>query len=128
MSEDQSDFKKVLLIDDERTMHVMLRSVLSANGFEVVSAMTGEEGLALAAQCLPDIIILDVIMPKLKGREVCKQLKADPVTSSIPVIFLTAKDSDDDVNAEMAVGAVGHITKPINPMLLIKNIRKILGL
>ena len=63
-------------------------------------------------------------MPTIKGREVCKRLKASPDTAHIPVLFLTAKDSDDDVKAELRSGAVGHITKPINSASLVKLIKK----
>jgi DNA-binding response OmpR family regulator len=119
---------KVLLIDDERALHVMLKSVLGSHGFEVISAMTGEDGVALARIHKPDLIVLDVIMPTMKGREVCAKLKKDPATVAIPVLFLTAKDSSEDVKAELEVGAVGHVTKPINPTHLVKQMKKVLGL
>lgn len=119
--------KRVLLIDDERTLHAILKNVLASHGFEVFSAMTGEEGLGLAASCKPDLILLDVIMPTIKGRDVCKRLKADPLTRDIPVIFLTAKYSEDDVRAELEVGAVAHVTKPVNSMHLLSLIKKTLS-
>lgn len=115
---------KILLIDDERTLHVMLKPILGSYGFDVISAMNGEDGLALAAAEKPALILLDVIMPTIKGREVCKRLKASSVTANIPVLFLTAKDSDDDVKAEMAAGAAGHVTKPINSASLVRLIKK----
>ena len=118
---------KILLIDDEKTAHVLLKAVLGSRGFEVVSAMNGEEGLAMAVSEKPDIILLDVIMPTIKGREVCRRLKKDANTSSIPVIFLTAKNSDDEYKAEMALGAAGHVTKPINSAMLLKMIKKFTG-
>ena len=117
---------KILIIDDEKMLHATLRPVLAANGFEVVSAYSGEEGLALVKAQAPDLIILDVIMPGIKGREVCKIMKADPATANIPVLFLTAKHSEDDVRAEIEAGAAGHITKPIHSMPLISQIKKIL--
>ncbi|MBF0387526.1 MAG: apolipoprotein N-acyltransferase [Candidatus Omnitrophica bacterium] len=119
---------KILLIDDERTLHVMLKPILGSYGFEVISAMNGEEGLALAASEQPGLILLDVIMPTIKGREVCKRLKASPETAHIPVLFLTAKASDDDVKMEMAAGAVGHVTKPINSASLVRLIKKTIAL
>lgn len=118
---------KILLIDDDRAVHTMLKSVFAANGYEVVSAMSGEEGLLLAESERPGLILLDVILPKMKGREVCKRLKASHATAAIPVLFLTAKDSDDDVKAEMAVGAVGHVTKPINSNSLLRLVKKTLS-
>lgn len=120
--------KKILIIDDERMLHAMLKPILGAHGFDVASAMTGEEGLALAASERPDLILLDVMMPRMKGREVCARLKADPQTAPIPILFLTAKDSDDDVQAELAAGAVGHITKPVNMNNFIKTVKQALGL
>ncbi|MBF0569697.1 MAG: response regulator [Candidatus Omnitrophica bacterium] len=119
---------KVLIIDDERTLHAMLKPILGSHGFEVISALTGEEGLALARKEKPALVVLDVIMPAMKGREVCRRLKNDPETASIPVLFLTAKDSPDDVRAELEAGAVGHVTKPINPSHLVKQMKKVLGL
>ncbi|MEI6438518.1 MAG: apolipoprotein N-acyltransferase [Candidatus Omnitrophota bacterium] len=119
-----SGSRKILLIDDERTLHAMLKPILGSHGFEVISAMTGEEGLALAASEKPGLILLDVILPTIKGREVCKRLKASSATAHIPVLFLTAKDSDDDVKAEMAAGAIGHVSKPINSASLVRLINK----
>lgn len=120
--------KKILVVDDERLLHTMMRSILETHGFEVVSAMTGEEGLAMASSEKPDLIVLDVVMPKMKGREVCAKLKADPRTEHIPVIFLTAKDSADDVEAEFDAGAMGHVTKPVNVSVFMKMVKKALGL
>ncbi len=122
------DIKKILVIDDEKMLHTMLKSVFASHGFEIMSAFTGEDGLALAVSEKPDMVILDVIMPGIKGREVCRRLKADPATSHIPVLFLTAKDSEEDKQAEIAVGAVGHITKPINSMALLRQVKKIMGI
>ena len=120
--------KKILIIDDERMLHTMMHSVLGAHGFEVVSAMTGEDGLALASSERPDLIVLDVMMPKMKGREVCAKIKADSRLEHIPVIFLTAKDSDDDVQAEFDAGAIGHVTKPVNTSVFMKLVKRALGL
>lgn len=123
-----SSIKKVLVIDDEAALHSMLKSVLGVHGIEVVSAHSGEEGLTMAALEKPDLIFLDVIMPGIKGREVCERLKVDPLTRDIPVLFLTAKNSEDDVKAELAAGAIGHITKPIHSAILIEEVKKALGI
>ena len=123
-----TESKKILLIDDERTLHVMLKPILGSYGFEVISATSGEAGLALAVTEKPGLILLDVIMPTIKGREVCKRLKESPETAHIPILFLTAKDSEDDVKAELAAGAVGHVTKPINSASLVRLIKKTMGL
>lgn len=118
--------KNILVIDDDRMVHAMLKPILGAHGFVVSSAFNGEAGLAMAETGQPDLIILDVIMPTLKGREVCKRLKASPLTKDIPVLFLTAKDSDDDVAAELSAGAIGHLTKPLNSTGLIRSVKKAL--
>ena len=118
---------KILIIDDDKTLQTMLKAVLVSNGFDVVSTFSGEEGLALAKSEKPDFIILDVIMPGIKGREVCRRLKEDAQTRDIPVMFLTSKDSEDDVEAELKAGAVGHVTKPVNSMSLVRKIKQTLG-
>jgi putative two-component system response regulator len=82
--------------------------------------------MRIAQEQNPSLIILDVIMPGIKGRDVCKRLKAEPKTASIPVVFLTAKDSPDDIAAEVSAGAETHLTKPINPKLLIATVAGLL--
>ncbi len=119
--------KTVLIVDDDISVHKMLEPVLTTSGFGVLCAKTGEEGLTMAREKKPDIIILDVILPGIKGREVCATLKKDPAVKNTPVLFLTSKDSPDDVQAEIEVGAIGHLTKPINPQYLVARIKKILG-
>jgi CheY-like chemotaxis protein len=91
-----------------------------------LTATSGEKGIQIARLQKPDLIILDVILPGVKGREVCQRLKDDDETGRIPVIFLTAKDSEDDIRAEKAVGAVTHITKPVNAKMLLSEVKKIL--
>lgn len=119
--------KKILIIDDDKGLLKMIRATLLSQGFHVLSSTTGERGLQLARNQRPDLIVLDVLLPGIKGREVCSRLKDDTHTKDIPVIFLTAKDSPDDVRAEMEVGAISHLTKPINPRVLAVEIKKILG-
>jgi DNA-binding response OmpR family regulator len=118
---------KILIIDDDKTLQMMLKTVLASHGFDVISTFSGEEGLLLASSEKPDFVILDVIMPGVKGREVCRKLKADPQTKDIPILFLSSKDSEDDVEAELKAGAVGHVTKPVNSMSLVRKIKQILG-
>lgn len=122
-----TSWRSILVIDDDEIVCRIIRPILMNNGYSVLTALTGEEGLAIARQQKPDLILLDVILPKMKGREVCKELKAFPETAAIPVIFLTAKDSDDDVEAELAAGAQAHLTKPVDPRVLLATVRKILN-
>ena len=121
--------KKIMIVDDDKGLLKMIRAHLLYNGFEVITATTGEKGLQLARRRKPDLIILDVILPgRIKGRDVCSQLKDDSQTLAIPVLFLTAKDSPDDVKAEMEAGAIEHLTKPVNLKGLLSEIKKILGI
>jgi CheY-like chemotaxis protein len=124
---DHDRIYKILIIDDDKTLQMMLKTVLLSHGFDVISTFSGEEGLSMALSEKPDFIILDVIMPGVKGREVCRKLKADPQTKDIPVLFLSSKDSEDDVAAELQAGAVGHVTKPVNSMSLVRKLKQILG-
>ncbi|MDD3374313.1 MAG: response regulator [Candidatus Omnitrophica bacterium] len=116
----------ILIIDDDRGMVKLLESGLAQVGYQVLSANTGEGGLQIAENKEIDLILLDVILPGMKGREVCKKLKENEKTKLIPVIFLTAKDSEDDVKAEMDVGGIAHITKPIDLNGLIPKVMEIL--
>lgn len=125
--EKEIHMKKVLIVDDDVSIHKMLEPNLTSNGYHVISAKTGEEGLQMAQENKPDIIILDVILPGMKGRAVCANLKNNPSTKEIPVLFLTSKDSPDDVQAELEAGGIGHLTKPINPQYLVAQIKRLLG-
>lgn len=119
--------KQILLIDDDKTLLRMMSANFQSKGITLLTAETGEKGLALARNKEVDLIILDVILPKMKGREVCQRLKEDNRTKDIPIIFLTVKHSADDVQAEFEAGAVSHLTKPVDFSVLYKEISKILG-
>jgi CheY-like chemotaxis protein len=118
--------KSILLVDDDEVVIKTLRPVLLSHGYAVLTAMSGEDGLQIARRQKPDLIILDVILPGIKGRQVCQQLKGAPETAGIPVVFLTSKDSPEDLKAEKELGAAGHITKPVNMRLLVETIHGIL--
>lgn len=119
--------KSVLVVDDDEGLQKTIKRILLSSGYSVLSAMTGERGIQVAKLQKPNLIILDVLLPGIKGREVCKILKSDEATRSIPVVFLTAKDSPDDVLAEKAAGGLMHITKPVNAKKLIAEIRKVIS-
>ncbi len=118
----------ILLVDDDVCLLKTLEYTLGSEGFNILMAPTGEDGLRIARTHKPSLIVLDVILPKLKGREVCVKLKEDNETMDIPVLFLTAKDSEDDIKAEIAAGGVGHLTKPISSKILMDEIRRILNI
>ncbi len=119
--------KSVLVVDDDDGFLKSVRRILINNGYGVLSATHGEKGLKIAQMQKPDLIILDVILPGLKGREVCLKLKGDDRTRKIPVMFVTAKDSLDDIKAEMAVGGLSHVTKPLNPKVFISEVKRLIG-
>ena len=119
--------KKILLVDDDSGIHFVATPILTKNGYHVISARTGEHGLQLALNERPDLIILDVILPGIKGRDLCAKIKSYDVLKNIPIVFLTAKDSDDDIRAELDAGAVTHMTKPIDSAQLIAVLKGILG-
>ena len=117
--------KTVLIIDDDMGLLKTMKNGLLKEGYSVLTANTGEKGIEIARTKRPSLIILDVILPKMKGREVCIKLKKEDKTKDIPVIFLTAKDSLDDIKAEMEIGAVSHITKPVHFPKLLMEIHRI---
>ncbi len=120
--------KKILIVDDDPGVHFIISPILAKEGYNVVSARHGEQGLQLALSTRPDLIILDVIMPgSIKGRELCVKIKAYDVLKDTPVIFLTSKDSDDDIKAELDAGAITHLTKPIDATQLLTVVKNILG-
>jgi DNA-binding response OmpR family regulator len=119
--------KKILLVDDDPGMHLIVVPILTKAGYGVFSAKNGEQALHIALDERPDLIILDVIMPGIKGRDLCKKIKAYDVLKNIAVVFLTAKSSDDDIKAELEAGAISHLTKPVNPTDLLKTIDGIIG-
>jgi CheY-like chemotaxis protein len=119
--------QKILLVDDDPGTHLVIVPVLSKAGYEVISAIDGEQALQLIFKEHPDLVILDVIMPGIKGRELCKKIKSYDVLRGIPVIFLTFKNSQDDIRAELEAGAVAHLTKPVNSSDLLQTIDGIIG-
>jgi len=106
--------KTILLIDDEANLRRVITRRLEREGYRALSAESGEEGLRLAETQQPDLILLDIMMPKMKGRDVCAHLKADPKTARIPVIFLTALGLADHIQAGMGLGAEDYLVKPVD--------------
>ncbi len=119
--------KKILLIDDDAAVHLITTPILVKAGYQVVSAKSGEQGMQVALDQRPDLILLDVIMPGIKGRELCVKIKSYTVLKDIPVVFFTALDSDDAIAAELELGAIAHLTKPVDPAELIKTVKEIIG-
>ncbi len=114
------DRYRVCVADDSPEVTAMLCHSLERYNYEVVGAGNGEEALAACAEGKVDLILLDIAMPGIDGYEVCKRLKADPVTRDIEVIFVTAKDAPEDRSYGMSLGAAAYITKPFNlPMVMV---------
>lgn len=117
---------KILIVDDEPDIIEFLEYNLKKEGFEVYSANNGEEGLAQAERHLPDLIILDIMMPKMDGVEVCRQLRAREAFQSTIITFLTAREEDYSQIAALDTGGDDYITKPIRPRVLISRIKALL--
>jgi CheY-like chemotaxis protein len=116
--------EKILLIDDEEDIRTVAQMSLQAvGGFEVLLASGGEEGLKISAREKPDLILLDAMMPGLDGPGTLKRLKSDPECVDIPVVFLTAKAQQMELNELKEMGAEGVLTKPFDPMTLPDQIR-----
>jgi DNA-binding response OmpR family regulator len=117
---------KILVVDDEVNITQILEFSIGAEGYEVVTAANGEEAIDKARREQPDLIILDVMMPKIDGYEACRILKANPLTKGIPVVLLTAKGRDIDKRLGYEVGATDYIIKPFSPNKLIDRIHQLL--
>lgn len=110
---------KILLVEDDVDIQKVVRMSLKLRGVkDILVAEDGEECLAVVAGLQPDVILLDVMMPKMDGYETCRRLKANPETRDIPVIFLTAKAQQFEIKRGMEEGARGYLLKPFDPMTL----------
>lgn len=118
--------EKVLIVEDERSLTEVLSYNLEREGFEAVSAYDGREGLRKAQTLLPNLIILDLMLPGLGGLEICRELRAGAHTAKIPVIMLTAKAEETDQVVGFAVGADDYVTKPFSVKVLMQRIKALL--
>jgi two-component system phosphate regulon response regulator PhoB len=116
----------ILIVEDEAPIASLLRYNLEREGFEVIEAVDGEEGLLLVEERNPDLILLDWMLPKLSGIEVCRQLRHAPKTKVLPIIMLTARGEEGDRVRGLNSGADDYITKPFSPSELIARIRAVL--
>ena len=118
--------ENILIVDDEEDVLELVRYNLSKNGYGVETATTGEEALAKARAKLPDLVILDLMLPNIDGLEVCKSLKNDSKTQNIPIIMLSAKGEESDIVTGLELGADDYVTKPFSPKILVARVRRIL--
>jgi two-component system response regulator VicR len=120
--------KRILCIEDEQEMIDLIRLILSRRGFDVKGASGGMEGLKMVRQDLPDLVLLDLMMPDLDGWEVYQQMKADEKTRNIPVIVVTAKAQNIDRVLGLHIAKVDdYITKPFSPQDLLNSVERVLS-
>jgi len=117
---------KVLIIDDEPELMEMVSLRLEANDYQVISACDGQEGLDKARSEKPDLIILDLMLPKIEGYKVCRLLKFDERYKHIPIILFTARALQSDIKLGAEVGADAYITKPFEPDMLLARVSELL--
>jgi len=122
-----SDPPVVLAADDDEDILELITFRLERSGYTVIQARDGEEALRLAIEAKPDMAVLDVMMPKLDGFELTRRLRAEPVTSRMPIILLTARAQDSDVQEGFEAGADDYIRKPFSPQELRARVQAILG-
>ncbi len=118
--------ENILIVEDEEDIAELLEYILSRQGYAAEPVGTGEKGLQVSRETMPDLMILDLMLPRLSGLEVCRQLKADPETAQIPVIMLTAKGEEEDIIAGFEAGADDYVTKPFRPKVLLARVNALL--
>lgn len=115
--------RSILIIDDEEDILELVRYNLTKEGYDVRTAVTGEEGLRVAKAEHPGLIILDLMLPGLDGLEVCRQLKRHPALAEVPIIMLSAKGEEADVVSGLELGADDYVTKPFSPRILLARVK-----
>jgi DNA-binding response OmpR family regulator len=118
--------KRILVVDDEQGIITIVKLYLVHHHYEVITASDGQEGLDKAKTEKPDLIVLDLMLPKINGYKVCGLLKKDTRYAKIPVIMFTAKAQEKDVKLGQEVGADAYITKPFEPEVLLARIKELL--
>ena len=119
--------KKILLVDDSSTSLLLARMILQTMAYDVVTARDGVEGLERARQVQPDLILLDVMMPRMDGIEACKRLREDPLTAEIPIIMVTTRGEEGIAEASYAYGCNEFVTKPVDAAELVAKVQNCLG-
>jgi CheY-like chemotaxis protein len=117
---------KILIAEDERDIRDLVAFTLRFAGHEVVVATNGEEAVEMAAQVSPDLVIMDVRMPRMTGYEACKAMKADPQLKDIPVVFLTARGQESEIQQGFEAGAEEYLLKPFAPDQLTNRVKEVL--
>jgi len=118
---------KILLVDDDESTRRICGKVLGKQGYRIFEANNGVEACRKATSETPDLILLDIMMPRMDGFEALELLKVNPVTASIPVIMLTSRDMNYDITLAVEQGVSGYITKPVTPDDLLDSVRRVLN-
>lgn len=118
---------RVLIVDDSPTETYKMTDILTRHGYEVLSAVNGEEGVEVAKKELPDLVLMDIVMPGINGFQATRQLTKHGPTASIPIIIVTTKDQETDKLWGRRQGAKGYLTKPVNEKLLVSTINEVLA-
>ncbi len=118
---------KILIAEDERDIRDLVAFTLRFAGYEVFAASNGEEALDMASKVNPDIILMDVRMPRMTGYEACRAMKADPDLKDIPVVFLSAKGQESEIQQGLDAGAEAYLLKPFAPDQLTSRVKEILA-
>ncbi|MCU1229296.1 MAG: response regulator receiver domain protein (CheY-like) [Acidobacteria bacterium] len=119
--------KKILLVDDSNTILMMEKFILKNGPYDLVTASNGEEAVSKASEHIPDLILLDVIMPKMGGFDACRLIRNNEATSNIPIIMVTTRGEAANVEIGWANGCTDYVTKPINTIELLAKVRSYLG-
>jgi len=118
--------ERILIVDDEEDLVELVSYNLAREGYKIIKAFSGETALKLAGSELPDMIILDLMLPGIDGLEVAKSLKNNPTTADIPIVMLTAKGEEADIVTGLELGADDYITKPFSPRVLIARVKAVI--
>ena len=124
--EQQGSAPKILVVDDEEDVLRFINDALKLEGMEVITAFDGLSAIDTATAERPDVIILDIMMPLMNGYEVCEQLRREPSTAKIPVLFLSSAYTTEAVRASRRLGAGGYIVKPFAPAELVRSVKDVL--
>jgi two-component system alkaline phosphatase synthesis response regulator PhoP len=122
-----ADERRILLVDDDPVILRLLKVNFEMEGFAVLTAENGEEGVSVATDEMPDIILLDVMMPGMNGLDAAEKLRGQAGTKDIPIIFVSAKAQSVDVKAGMNAGATDYVTKPFDPVELVQKVEALLA-
>lgn len=118
--------KEILIVEDDEDVMELIRYNLAKEGFNCDAAYNGQEALKKAQEMLPDLVLLDLMLPEVDGLEVCKRLKSSPQTEHIPIVMVTAKSDEADIVTGLELGADDYITKPFSPKVLVARVRAVL--